>query len=100
MSPPSVVSFQINVQEPKYTHVSDLPQILSVHHTLSAHTRFKIILVTGVEEQCYFLLKNKIFPSSIFLQGKQIRNKQATHSYFAYPPLPFAHRYFQSSMNA
>lgn len=56
MSPLTEVRLQINVQEPKYTRVSDLPQILSVHHTLFAHTRFKIILVTGVEEQCYFLL--------------------------------------------
>lgn len=72
MSPLTEVRLQINVQEPKYTRVSDLPQILSVHHTLFAHTRFKIILVTGVEEQCYFLLKNKSSPSSIFLQGKQI----------------------------
>lgn len=74
----TVVELQISIQEPNTLTSQVFPKhFLTCTHSLQ--TRFKIILVTGVEKQRYFLLKNKMSPSSIFLQGKYIP-EQATNS--------------------
>lgn len=49
--------------------------------THSLHTHFKIILVTGVEEQCYFLLKTRFLQVVFFCKENRYCNKQPTHSF-------------------
>lgn len=65
-------SLQVNIQEPEHSHLKPSWNIFCTH------THFKIILVTGLEGQCYFLLRN-ISPLTTFLHLKYTQTGKHTH---------------------
>lgn len=88
--------------QPKYIHISSLPQTLSVHaHTLCTHIS-KSFLWQGLRNNATPFWKTRFLQVVFFCKGN-IYTELATRTLslcMGYPPLPFVHGFFQSSMTA